>query len=59
MMLQTATFHPLTSLSSWYMLYQKQAIIADSESAKLAGKSHTVSAKISCYFMVSNTWFGY
>ena len=41
------------------MLFQWQAIIADSESAKHACKSHTVSEGNSLYLLVSNTWFGY
>ena len=36
-------------------LSQKQAIIADSESAKHTCKSHTVSAENSLYLLVSNT----
>ena len=39
MMLQTATFQALTSLSSWYMLFQQQTIIADSVSARNAHKA--------------------
>ena len=59
MLLQTVMFQALTSLSSWYMLFQEPAIIADSEFANHACKSHTVSAEVSPYLLVSNTWFGY
>ena len=59
MMLKTVTFQPLTSLRSWYMLCQKQAIIADGESAKHTCKSHIVSAESYLFLFVSNTWYGY
>ena len=59
MMLQTLTFQPLTSLSSWYLLFQEQGIIPGSESAKHACKRHTLSVGNSLYFLVSNIWFGY
>ena len=45
MMLQTATFEPLTFLSYWYMFFQYQDIRVDSESGKQARKNHTVSAE--------------
>ena len=47
------------SLSSWYMISQWQAIMADSESAKHACKIHTVSADNYHCLLVNNTWFGY
>ena len=53
MVLQTGT------LSSWYMLFQQQAIIANSESAKHDYKNHTAFAEHYLYLSVSNTWFGY
>ena len=51
-MFETVTFQALPSLSSCYMLFQWQAIIADSESAKNACKSHTVSAENSLYYLL-------
>ena len=33
-MLQAVTFQALTSLSSWYVLFQQQAVISTSESAQ-------------------------
>ena len=48
------TFQSLTSFSSWYILFQSQAIIADGESAKHASKSHTVSAENYLYLLISN-----
>ena len=47
------------SFSSWYMIFQWQAIMAASESAKHACKIHTVSADNYHYLLVNNTWFGY
>ena len=59
MMLQTVMFQTLTSLNSWYMFFQRQAFIVDSESAKLACKSHAVSAENFLCLLLYNTWFGY
>ena len=59
MMLQTVMFQTLTSLNSWYMLFQWQASIADRESAKLACKSHAVSAENFICLLLYDTWFGY
>ena len=59
MMLQTVTFLTLTSLSSWYMLFQWQTIMAETESAKQACKNHTVSVEDSPYLLLNNTSFGY
>ena len=58
-MLQTVTFQRLTSLSSWYMLFQQQTIMIDSEYAKHASKSNTASAENSPYLLLSSAWFGY
>ena len=44
----------LTSLSSWCMLFQEQALIADSESATHACKNHTISVENYLYLLVSN-----
>ena len=41
MMLQTVTFQVLTFFSSWFVLFQQEVIITDSESAKNDCKSHT------------------
>ena len=41
------------------MLFQLQTIVADSESAKYAWKSHTISAENYLYLLESNIWFGY
>ena len=49
-MLKTVTFLALTSLSSWYTLFQQQATTADSESAKHTYKSHSESAENSLYY---------
>ena len=58
-MLQTVTFQALTTLSSWYVLFQQQAIIANSEPAKHVCKGHTVPTENSLYVLQSNTWSGH
>ena len=52
MMLQTFKSQTLTSLSFWYMLFQQQAIIADSEFAKRACKSRTVFSENYLYWQI-------
>ena len=55
MMLQAVTFQALTSLSSWYVLFQQQAVLSASESAQHICKSQTVSGENSLYLLLSNT----
>ena len=55
MMPQTVSLQALTFLSFWYVLFQYQAIKENSESAKHACKTHTVSAENSLYFLLPNT----